>query len=201
MRLAVYSPCAMRVRNEVLAAKCSDRWIGLRSPVSCAKPTTSDDDTVLLSRSAMPTDRSSKNSVRSGGRFMALFQARRAFRCKLVGASVGAPPEHPAYQEKDDGRDRGNDAVLDVDVSGAGFVAGHECRQRAGLGDEVNHRRNDAEDGQNVGDEPHSMFLRCRNQVFSMNGRHPLNAAAPAPPRAAASACRAARPCWTCISS
>src|SRR5579883_1112930 len=59
----------MRVRNEVLAAKCSDRWIGLRSPVSCAKPTTSDDDTVLVSRSAMPTERSSKNKVRSGGRF------------------------------------------------------------------------------------------------------------------------------------
>src|ERR1700688_877715 len=59
----------MRLPNEVRAAKCSDRWIGLRSPVSCAKPTTSDDDTVFSSVSVMPTERSSKNSVRSGGRF------------------------------------------------------------------------------------------------------------------------------------
>src|SRR5580693_8457758 len=59
----------MRLPNEVRAAKCSDRWIGLRSPVSCAKPTTSDDDTVFSSVSIMPTERSSKNSVRSGGRF------------------------------------------------------------------------------------------------------------------------------------
>src|SRR5579885_3065854 len=62
----------MRVRNEVLAAKCSDRWIGLRSPVSWAKPTTSEAETVLLSRSVMPTERSSKNNVRSGGRLMVL---------------------------------------------------------------------------------------------------------------------------------
>src|SRR3984885_10099690 len=59
----------MRLPNEVRAAKCSERWIGLRSPVSCAKPTTSDDDTVFSSISVMPTERSSKNSVRSGGRF------------------------------------------------------------------------------------------------------------------------------------
>src|SRR5215469_868476 len=44
--------------------------MGLRSPVNCAKPTTSEDDTVFSSVSVMPTDRSSKNSVRSGGRFM-----------------------------------------------------------------------------------------------------------------------------------
>src|SRR5262245_13579205 len=55
----------MRVRNEVLAAKCSDRWIGLRSPVSCAKPTTSEEAMVFDSVSVMPTERSSKNSVRS----------------------------------------------------------------------------------------------------------------------------------------
>src|SRR6266566_3759951 len=60
----------MRLPNEVRAAKCSERWIGLRSPVSCAKPTTSEDDTVFSSVSVMPTDKSSKNSVRSGGRFM-----------------------------------------------------------------------------------------------------------------------------------
>src|ERR1700684_2976614 len=59
----------MRLPNEVRAAKCSDRWMGLRSPVSCAKPTTSDDDTVFSSVSVMPIERSSKNSVRSGGRF------------------------------------------------------------------------------------------------------------------------------------
>src|SRR5580704_2733449 len=59
----------MRLPNEVRAAKCSDKWIGLRSPVSCAKPTTSDDDTVFSSVSVMPTERSSKNRVRSGGRF------------------------------------------------------------------------------------------------------------------------------------
>src|SRR5580704_3907732 len=59
----------MRLPNDVRAAKCSDRWIGLRSPVNCAKPTTSDDDTVFSNVSVMPTERSSKNSVRSGGRF------------------------------------------------------------------------------------------------------------------------------------
>ena len=63
----------MRVRNEVFAAKCSDRWIGLRSPVSWAKPTTSDDATVLRSRSLIPTERSSKNSVRSGGNLTGAF--------------------------------------------------------------------------------------------------------------------------------
>src|SRR5215468_12645409 len=60
----------MRLPNDVRAAKCSERWMGLRSPVSCAKPTTSEDDTVFSSVSVMPTDRSSKNSVRSGGRFI-----------------------------------------------------------------------------------------------------------------------------------
>ena len=53
----------MRVPNGVLAAKCSDKWIGLRSPVTSAKPTTSDDATVLANRSVMPTERSSKYSV------------------------------------------------------------------------------------------------------------------------------------------
>src|SRR5579871_605175 len=56
----------MRVPNGVFAAKCSERWIGFRSPVTSAKPTTSDDATVLAIRSVRPTDRSSKNSVRSG---------------------------------------------------------------------------------------------------------------------------------------
>src|SRR5262245_65804853 len=55
----------MRVPNRVLAAKCSDRWIGLRSPVTSAKPTTSDDEMVLDSRSVSPTERSSKYRVRS----------------------------------------------------------------------------------------------------------------------------------------
>src|SRR6201996_7740960 len=76
----------MRLPNEVRAAKCSDRWIGLRSPVSCAKPTTSEDATVFSSVSVMPTERSSKNSVRSGGRFMLcvrrrLWLRRRRSRC------------------------------------------------------------------------------------------------------------------------
>src|SRR6516165_2586269 len=44
--------------------------MGLRSPVSWAKPTTSEDDTVFSNVSVMPTERSSKNSVRSGGRFI-----------------------------------------------------------------------------------------------------------------------------------
>src|SRR5215831_9494772 len=55
----------MRLPNDVRAAKCSDRWMGLRSPVSCAKPTTSDDAMVFASVSVMPTERSSKYSVRS----------------------------------------------------------------------------------------------------------------------------------------
>src|SRR6185312_6132702 len=55
----------MRVPKVVLAAKCSDRWIGLRSPVTSAKPTTSDAETVFDSRSVMPTERSSKNKVRN----------------------------------------------------------------------------------------------------------------------------------------
>src|SRR6516162_8574659 len=54
----------MRLPNEVRAAKCSERWMGLRSPVSCANPTTSEDDTVFSSVSVMPTERSSKKSVR-----------------------------------------------------------------------------------------------------------------------------------------
>src|SRR5579872_2852141 len=62
----------MRLPNAVRAAKCSERWIGLRSPVNWAKPTTSDDDTVFSSVSVIPTERSSKNSVRSGGKFMPL---------------------------------------------------------------------------------------------------------------------------------
>lgn len=39
--------------------------MGLRSPVTCAKPTTSDDAMVFDSRSVIPSDRSSKWSVRS----------------------------------------------------------------------------------------------------------------------------------------
>src|SRR5579884_2239013 len=77
----------MRVPNGVLAAKCSDRWIGLRSPVSCAKPTTSEDDTVFSSVSVMPTARSSKNSVRSGGRFVATSVAAAPRR---AGDGIGA---------------------------------------------------------------------------------------------------------------
>src|SRR5580704_7986509 len=60
----------MRRPNCVRAAKCSDRCTGLRSPVSCAKPTTSDAAMVFFSRSVMPTLRSSKNNVRSGGRLV-----------------------------------------------------------------------------------------------------------------------------------
>src|SRR6202044_302358 len=92
----------MRLPNEVRAAKCSDRWIGLRSPVNCAKPTTSDDDTVFSNVSVMPTERSSKNSVRSGGRFTpapapnsilrwrrhATCSARAAARIGLVGHAI-----------------------------------------------------------------------------------------------------------------
>src|SRR5262252_1433246 len=65
----------MRLPNDVRAAKCSERWMGLRSPVSWAKPTTSEDDTVFSNVSVMPTERSSKNSVRSGGRFIRAFFA------------------------------------------------------------------------------------------------------------------------------
>src|SRR5581483_3125441 len=54
----------MRVPNVVLAAKCSDRWIGLRSPVTSAKPITSEEEMVLENFSVMPTARSSKNKVR-----------------------------------------------------------------------------------------------------------------------------------------
>src|ERR1700692_517381 len=79
----------VRLPNEVRAAKCSDRWIGLRSPVSCAKPTTSDDDTVFSSVSVMPTERSSKNSVRSGARSM-LAGSSRARR--LIAQNVDAFP-------------------------------------------------------------------------------------------------------------
>jgi hypothetical protein len=61
-----------RLPNGVFAAKCSDRWIGFLSPVSWAKPTTSDDATVFSKVSVMPTDRSSKNSVRSGGRLLGM---------------------------------------------------------------------------------------------------------------------------------
>src|SRR4026208_763251 len=56
----------MRVPNGVLAAKCSDRWIGLRSPVTSAKPTTSEESMVFLSVSVMPTGRPSKSSICSG---------------------------------------------------------------------------------------------------------------------------------------
>src|SRR5215471_20403407 len=76
----------MRLPNDVRAAKCSERWMGLRSPVSCAKPTTSEDDTVFSSVSVMPTDKSSKNSVRSGGRFM-----RKRYRGWLLLLGRGAP--------------------------------------------------------------------------------------------------------------
>ena len=40
----------MRVPNGVLAATCSDSWIGLRSPLTSAKPTTSDDATIFVNR-------------------------------------------------------------------------------------------------------------------------------------------------------
>src|SRR5262249_17303807 len=56
----------MRRPNDVLAAKCSDRWIGLRSPVSSANPTTSFDETVFSSVSVMPTERSSKKRICRG---------------------------------------------------------------------------------------------------------------------------------------
>src|SRR6185503_5631118 len=56
----------MRVPNGVLAAKCSDRWMGLRSPVTSAKPTTSEESIVFFSVSARPTARSSKYSICSG---------------------------------------------------------------------------------------------------------------------------------------
>src|SRR5262249_19090392 len=62
----------MRLPNWVLAAKCSDRWMGLRSPVSCAKPTTSDDAMVFDSVSVMPTDKSSKYRIRSTSWFIYL---------------------------------------------------------------------------------------------------------------------------------
>src|SRR5262245_35833395 len=62
----------MRVPNGVFAAKCSDRWIGLRSPVSCAKPTTSEDEIVFDSVSVMPTDKSSNQSRRSSNWLIAL---------------------------------------------------------------------------------------------------------------------------------
>ena len=45
----------MRLPNWVLAAKCSDRWMGLRSPVS-ANPTTSEEAMVFDKVSVMPTD-------------------------------------------------------------------------------------------------------------------------------------------------
>src|SRR5437762_14341838 len=76
----------MRFLKVVRAAKCSDRWIGLRSPVSCAKPTTSEDDTVFSSVSVMPTDKSSKKSVRSGGRFIGRFTRQIHADSLLVGA-------------------------------------------------------------------------------------------------------------------
>src|SRR5262245_19114955 len=56
---------AMRLPNCVLAAKCSERWMGLRSPVSCAKPMTSDEAMVFDKVSVMPTDKSSKYRMRS----------------------------------------------------------------------------------------------------------------------------------------
>src|SRR3974390_2473225 len=55
----------MRVPNGVLAAKCSDKWIGFRSPVTAAKPTTSEEATVLVSRSVIPTAKSSKYRIRN----------------------------------------------------------------------------------------------------------------------------------------
>src|SRR6202030_4328967 len=86
----------MRFPNEVRAAKCSDRWTGLRSPVSCAKPTTSDDDTVFSNVSVIPTERSSKNSVRSGGRFtsppagQSVLRRRRHATCRAGAATAAA---------------------------------------------------------------------------------------------------------------
>jgi hypothetical protein len=57
---AVYRPWAMRVPKGVRAAKCSERWIGLRSPVISAKPTTSEEAMVFDKVSDSPTSRSSK---------------------------------------------------------------------------------------------------------------------------------------------
>src|SRR5262245_30597619 len=69
----------MRVPNGVLAAKCSDRWIGLRSPVTSAKPTTSEASITLLRFSVMPTERSSKYSIRKSSIFSAFYgQAGRS---------------------------------------------------------------------------------------------------------------------------
>ena len=50
----------MRVPKGVRAAKCSDRWIGLRSPVISANPTTSEEAIVFDRVSESPTSRSSK---------------------------------------------------------------------------------------------------------------------------------------------
>src|ERR1700740_535498 len=80
----------MRLPNDVRAAKCSERCIGLRSPVSCAKPTTSEDDTVFSNVSVMPTDRSSKKSVRTRGRFM-----RQILANSLLGGVLLLGRGHP----------------------------------------------------------------------------------------------------------
>src|SRR3974390_1431153 len=56
----------MRVPKGVLAAKSWERWIGLRSPVTSAKPTTSEESIVLRRTSVIPTERSSKKSMRNG---------------------------------------------------------------------------------------------------------------------------------------
>src|SRR5579872_5356070 len=101
----------MRVRNEVFAAKCSDKWMGFRSPVSCAKPTTSEEDTVLLNRSVMPTDRSSKNNVRSGCRFIAAFNSAGPIPASGP-PLVAPPPDQPADGEQNHRGDCGDDAVL-----------------------------------------------------------------------------------------
>src|SRR5580698_8029359 len=98
----------MRRPNGVRAAKCSDRWIGLRSPVSCAKPTTSDEATVFTSRSVMPTERSSKNKVRKGGSadgfIRALDPARQTPASWILAAAGDRPASaaagEPAYQEQ-----------------------------------------------------------------------------------------------------
>src|SRR5712671_6914948 len=74
----------MRPLNGVFAAKCSDRWIGFRSPVSSANPTTSDDLTVLAYLSVIPTCKSSKYKVCRGRSVTAIPSTRYAGRLESV---------------------------------------------------------------------------------------------------------------------
>src|SRR6266849_8175400 len=74
----------MRPLKGVFAAKCSDRWIGFRSPVSSANPTTSDDLTVLAYLSVIPTCKSSKYKVCRGRSVTAIPSTRYAGRLESV---------------------------------------------------------------------------------------------------------------------